>query len=364
MIFQKQYDELLNICKQITSNRQKIAKPKIEEKILKNLDINTSNADLLTHLIVESLLKRIDRKLLENKNIYVQKFDIPQITLFYSMAEAVPFVFAAHELANQYITNALGNSKTVTLFDIGIGKGLQIKNLLLMLRNGHTSLETINIIALDPDKQNLEEFGKSFDYIKGESQFNLQYYPMCTMIESISDRDYEFIKETGGKNIIINSAFSLHHTAHPPGDTEIRTNLLKKLAELNPLILTLIEPHSDHDTEDLTKRFHNSWHHFGNIFELIDESGIDISHKFTIKEKFFGREIRDIFGVSDYFRCERHELYDSWLLRLYRAGFKPVDFLDVRIKLPGYSEYRVSEGLIRLNYNDTTIVAVFGYVCN
>jgi hypothetical protein len=45
--------------------------------------------------------------------------------------------------------------------------------------------------------------------------------------------------------------------------------------------------------------------------------------KFAIKEKFFGREVRDILGTSDNFRCERHEPYDSWLLRLTKAGLRP-----------------------------------------
>ena len=62
---------------------------------------------MLTHLIAESLLKRIDRELLESKNIYIQQLDIPQIVMFYNMAKAVPFVEAGHFLANQYIAGAL-----------------------------------------------------------------------------------------------------------------------------------------------------------------------------------------------------------------------------------------------------------------
>jgi hypothetical protein len=125
--------------------------------------------------------------------------------------------------------------------------------------------------------------------------------------------------------------------------------------------LTLVEPHSNHDTEELTKRVHHSWEHFGNVFSLVDESSIAVSHKYLIKGKFFAREIRDIFGVSDHFRCERHELYDSWLLRLFKAGFKPVDLGEVSVKLPPYCQHDISEGLVRLNYNDVTIVAMMAF---
>ena len=66
-------------------------------------------------------------------------------------------------------------------------------------------------------------------------------------------------------------------------------------------------------------------------------------------------------GHSDHFRSERHELYDSWLLRLSRAGFKPMDLLDLRMELPSYCEGSISEGLVRLNYEGVTIVSVMGY---
>ena len=361
MIYQNRYDELIKICKQITTHRQVLAKPKIEELTLEYIDVNTANEDLLSHLITESLLKRIDRQLLESKNIYIQQFDIPQTTMFYSMAEAVPFVFTGHNLANQYLEKVMNDLKTATLFDIGIAKGLQVEKLLFMLAKGSNRLEKINIIGLDPVEDNLTAARKNLEYIRDQLPFVLNFHSVCNMIENLTDNDYDYVKEIGGDNILINSAFTLHHTSHPLNDREARTDLIKKLAGLKPLILTLVEPHSNHDTEELTKRLHYSWQHFGTVFKLVDEADIDISHKFLIKEKFFGREIRDIFGVSDHFRCERHELYDSWLLRLNKAGFKPVDFVDLKVELPPYCKYTISEGLVRMDYNDTTVVSVFAY---
>jgi hypothetical protein len=326
VIYQKSYDELLQICKQITTHRQKLAKPKVNDIVCKHIDINIPNENLLSHQIGESLLKRIDRKLIESKNIYVQQFDIPQIQLFYSMSEAIPMVDSGHALANQYLMHVMEDLKVASLFEIGIGKGKQVINLLQMLKANPHRLEKFNIIAVDPDGQNLKDTKVALAKEQKELPFSLHY-----------------------------------HTAHPLKDTETRTELFKNIAKLNPLIVTIVEPNSNHDTEDLPKRFHNSWQHFGNVFKLIDESKIDNTHKFSIKVKFFGREITDIFGVSDYFRCERHELFDSWLLRLSKAGFKPLQFDDLTVSLPEHIDYSVSEGLVRLNYNDATIVSVMGY---
>ncbi len=360
MIYQQGYDELLGICKQITSHRQKLAKPKVDEVVCKHIDLDITNENLLSHLIGESLLKRIDRKLLESKNIYVQQFDIPQIQLFYSMSEAIPLVAAGHALANQYIHPVIRDLKKAVVIDIGIGKGRQMLNLLDMVEVDRGRLESLLIIGIDPDEKNLLDTEAKLRERK--LPIPLHFQPICGMIEDLTENDYREIKSLGGKNICINSAFSLHHSSHPLNDTELRTNLLRRFASLKPLVLTLVEPNSDHDTEDLPKRFHHSWEHFGHVFKLIDASSIDDTHKFSIKVKFFGREIRDIFGVSDHFRSERHELYESWLLRLSRAGFKPLDYQDFQVSLPDYVSSSVSEGLVRLNFEDVTVVSVMGYI--
>jgi hypothetical protein len=338
-----------------------MAKPKVDEVVCKHIDLNISNEDLLSHLIGESLLKRIDRKLLESKNIYIQEFDIPQIKLFYSMSEAVPFVGAGHALANQYLYSAIHDLKHAAVVDIGIGKGRQALNLLDMVYSERGKLESLTIIGVDPDESNLLDTRAKLGERTNNYPVALRFHPVCKLIEQFTDGDFERLRELGGENLWINSSFSLHHTLHPLRDNELRTDLFRKFAALRPRVLTLVEPNSNHDTEDLPKRFHYCWEHFGHVFRLIDESSIKDTHKFSIKVKFFGREIRDIFGVSDFFRSERHELYDSWLLRMSRAGFKPLDMVDLRVELPPYCESSVSEGLVRLNYGGTTIVSVMGY---
>lgn len=361
MIYQKSYEEIISLSNQITRHRQKLAKPKVSELVQKHIDINVSNEDLLLHIIGESLLKRIDFKLLESKNIYMQQFDIPQIQLFYSMAKAVPFVFAGHSLANQCLVQIINTLKHATLIEIGIGKGVQVVKLLKLLAKQKNGLKNMNIIAIDPNEQNLNEALESTDKLKEDLPFSLFYFPMCNVIENFTQADYNTMKEIGGDTILVNSSFSLHHTIHPINDQETRNSIFRKLSQLSPLLFTLIEPNSDHDTEDLTKRMHNCWQHFGNVYKLIDDSDIDPTHKFTIKSKFFGREINDIFGVSDHFRSERHETYESWMLRFARAGFTPVHFSDLNLDTPAHCDYTISDGLIRMNYNDITIVSLFFY---
>ncbi len=361
MIYEQEYSQLIDICKQITTHRQILAKPRIEQLILEHVDDKVANAQLLSHLIAESLMRRIDRQLVESKNIFVQEFDIPQTELFYSMAEAVPFVYAGHFLANQYLEQAVMDHRSFTILDIGIGNGGQVKRLLDILAGNQDKLESVQIIGLDPLEKNLAEARSRLEKAKKDYPFEVEFQPLCSLVEKLKDDDFESIRERSKGNLVVNSAFTFHHTSHPLNDQETRTELLRRLASLKPRILTLVEPNSNHDTEELVKRVHHSWEHFGNVFALVDEADIDSSHKYLIKGKFFAREIRDIFGVSDHFRCERHELYDSWLLRLFKAGYKPFDVAELSVQLPPYCQYDVSEGLVRLNYNDTTIVAVMAF---
>jgi len=361
VIYQEYYDQLIDICKQITTHRQLLAKPRIERLILQQVDAGVSNPKLLSHLIAESLMRRIDRQLVESKNIFVQEFDVPQTELFYSMAEAVPFVYVGHDLANQILGKAVQDLDFFTILDIGIGNGGQVKRLLDGLAGRGGELKAVQVIGLDPVEKNLAEARRRLERAGKDYPFKVDFQPLCSLVEEVTDEDFQSIRESSKGNLIINSAFAFHHTGHPLNDPRARTELLRRLASLNPRLLTLVEPNSNHDTEELTKRVHHSWEHFGNVFALVDESGIDVSHKYLIKGKFFAREIRDIFGVSDHFRCERHELYDSWLLRLFKAGFKPVDLGAIPVKLPPYCQYDISEGLVRLNYNDTTIVAMMAF---
>ena len=351
----------MTICRQISTRRQAIAKDEIEKLIFKKVDTALPSEDLLTHLIAESLLKRIDRDLLESKNIYIQQLDIPQIVMFYNMARAVPFVDAGHFLANQYMAEALAGLEEAAVFDIGLGKGVQLKALCRMLASSAGALKSLSIIGLDPDAKNLADFQVELEKTRSEVPFTLSFHPINALVENLTSRHYEEIEQRGGGNLLVNSSFTFHHTSHPLNDTEMRTELFRRIAAMKPLLFTLVEPSSNHDTEDLTRRLHYSWQHFGSLFQCIDESDLDPGQKFQIKEKFFGREVRDIFGVSDRFRCERHELYDSWLLRLNRAGLKPFDGARPHVDLPAGCAAIVSEGLVRLNYRETTVVAVFAY---
>jgi hypothetical protein len=222
-------------------------------------------------------------------------------------------------------------------------------------------LRRVSVVGLDPDPANVADSGDLIAEAAGRLPFKVSYHPMCALVEDLGPGDLRQIGRIGGP-LLINSAYTMHHTSHPLHDAEARTECLRRLRGLNPALFTLTEPDADHDVESVPRRLHSVWSHFGTVFELVDRSPVEPEHRFVVKHKFFGREISNIFGVSDHLRSERHEPTATWLLRLTKAGFRPFAFRDVRVDLPGYCQCRVSDGFVSMGYASTTLLAVMASV--
>jgi len=363
MIFEHTYQTFLAACQDIVRRRERLAKPVITNLLLDHVDPSVPNHALISHIMAEALLRRIDRNLVEAKNIYLQRFDVSQIDLFYLMTKGNPLVAESHRIANQLLAQTLRGLSSAVLIDIGIGKGVQIGALLQLLQQDSGDLKTLHILAIDPNAENLSSATEKLLSSAVQSKLSVQVRTHQALIEDLTESDLRQLTQDLPLPIVINSAYTLHHTMHVTHDTQRRGQILRMVADAwQPVLLTLVEPNADHDTENLPKRLHQCWEHFGTTFQMVDNAPIDPIQKFLIKEQFFGREIRDIFGVSDAFRCERHEPIDTWLLRLTKAGLVPaVQPLREPSQLPSYCTLIASDGLFRLGYQGHPLIAVYAY---
>ena len=359
MLYEDRYKLILAACQDIRRRRDEVAKTVIASQLLDELDVDVPSDALLSHIVAESLLRRIDRNLLSGRNLYLQPATRPQIDLFSLLQRAIPAVPQGYAIANQYLFHALRPCKVPALLEIGIGKGAQVIALLRALARDPGEIERLRIIALDPNRTVLLEAAEAIDALRPELPFDIEIHPLAKLIEVCDDADYANIEALAGGSLSINAAYTLHHTARR--DSESRTRLLRRLRALRPRVFTLVEPSSDHDTEHLTRRMHHCWQHFATVFERVDRSDASPDEKFAIKEGFFGREVRDILGTSDAFRCERHETLESWLLRLKKSGFTPHPIIELDVDLPEYCRPTLSAGLVRLSYRGLPIIAVFAF---
>lgn len=362
MIFESVYEGLRDACQYFDLRRERIAKSAIEKWIEPQVGPSLPSDRLISHVIADAMLRRMDRRLAESKNIYLESFDISQIELFYAMTKGYPQVPKAHDVANQYLAHELRQHGDATLVEIGIGRGHQVKGVIDRLRTDPGKLRSLTVLAIDPDPENLSS-SRALLESATDLPFTVAIHQKEGFLERFSRADMDGLAKTAGGNVVMNSAYTIHHTVHPIGNASLRTDLFRALREaFRPKLFTLVEPNANHDTELLGPRLRACFEHFGTVFDLIDRSTLPREEKFVIKEKFFGREIRDIFGTSDAFRCERHEPLDSWLLRLTKAGWEPYDALGtIDVTLPTYCSAAVDDGLVRLGYRGIPLLSVFAY---
>lgn len=365
MIFPDKYERVLEAARSITARRERVAKHMLAEWLEETVGPSLTSEELLAHIIAESLLSRIDRRLVDAKNIYLEKFDISQIEMFYTMTQGYPQVPLAHRAANAHLAHELAQHEEASMVEIGIGRGAQVASMLSELgKKSGSRLAHLTLHAVDPDPQNLVDARKQIDRIRKELPFKIRFHAVEGLVEKFSRADLAALRTPRGVPLVMNSAYTLHHILHEPGDRDLRTRILKALREeLQPRLFTLVEPNANHDTESLTARLEACWSHFGTVFDLIDQADIPPERKFVIKEKFFGREIRDIFGTSDAYRCERHEPFEGWMLRLKKAGFEPyADPVTTSTEgLPERCTVQQADGLMRLGYRGAPLIAVFAY---
>src|SRR5689334_5091286 len=77
------YQTIRASCAALLAEPDGAAKTALRRFLLRYVDHGTANADLLSHLVVEALLQRFDRGLVENSNVYVQHLETSQTALFY-----------------------------------------------------------------------------------------------------------------------------------------------------------------------------------------------------------------------------------------------------------------------------------------
>ncbi|MDX9720573.1 MAG: hypothetical protein RBU37_07490 [Myxococcota bacterium] len=364
MIWPEQYELLRTIVWQMNSHRERLAKQGLSRLVLARVDSSTSNPELLSHIIAESLLKRVDRALHESKNIYVERFEIPQIRLFYQLMRAIPFIEAAHDAANQCFLEHHRGEPELCLLDIGIGQGHQMMRLLTQLDLQPSPPKRVRLVGIDPGILDPVALRAQFDARAQSWSFDFDCELLLDPIEDFDAARLRALLPSAPHVLFINSAFSLHHSPPSSPNYASRTELLELLGGLQPRLLILGEPHSSHASEELGERLAGAWQHFGHVFELIDESVFEPASKLTLKLDFFGRELRDLFGVAEPFRSERHETYLTWLERLTRAGLVPARCIQPSLALPESCSFDASDGLLRLRYRNEVIVAVLAYTAH
>jgi hypothetical protein len=172
----------------------------------------------------------------------------------------------------------------------------------------------------------LQQAGRMLAERAAELGIPFTYEPVAGLVEEL---DLGRFRARPGEPLVVNAVFALHHL-HSSGTSadgaSHRNTVLRRVRDLRPDVLTLVEPESEHNSLPLVSRVAEAMLHYLTVFDALD--GLlprDRPERLTLEQDFFGREIFNVIVGEGVERVERHERHGSWHDRLTGEGFEPLD---------------------------------------
>lgn len=277
----------------------------------------TIDDHLITDLKMALQYKLEKRSPKEIKNTYLKNLEIPQIVLFDILANRFPLVMNAQKIVNNIILEKSANHESITLLDLGIGRGVQIKKILISLTQ-LKQLKNITVVGLEIYNDALKFTTSMMRELKKELNYSLVFLPINSSIEKINAESLKSIIPSSSSCLLINASLTLHHIQ---AENE-RLILFQKLKTLNPDLLTIIEPNTDCFTNNFDQRLLNVYEHFSALYRFINTLKLLPEERKGLKQ-FFSTELFDAIALPDGHRFEKYNLSAAWINLAKKAEFHP-----------------------------------------
>lgn len=331
-------------------------------------------SDRLTLRFVDALKTRLAGESDGAGNLYdgtatVSEHDM--ISAFRVLVEATPLIRFGYQCANQALISQLKNERRVHLIDIGITPGTQWLSFFEQLAAATPTPPSIHLTGIDvpfseadPLKR-LRDVGTRLTDCAERFGIEFRYQPIASYVEQL---DFQQIELRSDETLAISATLAMHHTPSADAvrdETQSRDAVLRRLRSLNPRILTLIEPDSEHNALPFVARVGEAFHHYLAVFEALDAVlPTDSRERSVLENAFFGREVMNVVAAEGPNRFERHERSNSWRRRLTQSGFRLLPYSSQAIhqdaqslRLGSAFSLDDSAGMVRLRFRDTSLLA-------
>lgn len=347
------FDLLCRAVEETDAGRADIARRWLD-KLRGEIDPEKAGDDLLYLLYHDALARRLGSGQDERDNLYLQRFERPQIELFALVAEHLPIVAQAVGIGGALLADHLAGQESVTLLSVGIGSGVQETAVLGALASRGRTPKRLTVIGVDPAVASLHQAERS---IRGTGA-TVDFHAVPRLAERMTDEDWDLVRRAP-RPLIMNASFALHHLRDSASGVDERKAFFERLRAAEPDVVVLCEPDSEHHRVALPERFRNSWEHFHAVFRLIDALDVSAGDRNAMK-LFFRREVADIVGTADdEERYERHEPTDTWLGRLREAGFRPMPVPAELVPEPVRPAFiRQDPDSVRIGFDGESLTAV------
>jgi hypothetical protein len=310
----------------------------------------------LDRIFLQAILQRFDPSPNENhEHLYLQKSGVSQIRLFDLLINHFPMVSVGHKIANEAIKHTIADCRHAALIDVGIGRGLQTVKLIESLA-GDTRLKGLTIIGVELDSEALSHSENEIVNAGKKAGIKVNFVPLLSHAEELNLKTLQAALPSGFEKLAVNASLALHHMPR----TDQRIALFRMMRELDPDVLMLTEPDSNHMEPNWPRRVENAYRIFGAVFSMIDQiDGATEPEKQAMKTQFFGREIMDIVGFPDDKHVECHQTRNVWSAYAQNAGFvcKPPTE-DVPI-ISGVDFHQDPDGPLSMSHKGVPVIAIF-----
>lgn len=269
----------------------------------------------------------------------------------------IPFAYAA---ANKALLHELPLDSEVTLIDVGIGRGGQVRAL---LRNpvARRCISRLHVIGVEPDSDAesehgaLELAGRQVLETAAEVGVQATFTPIAKRAELLRQADFPQMRG----RVLANAAFAVHHVVQSNRLELDRRGVLELLYGLGAETVVLTEPDTDHVEDRLPLRLLYAYRHYRSVAACLDAT-LAASDAQLVWTEFFAPEVRNVIGHDGNGRTERHELSGTWARHLESAGWRvetPRDLVP-RAGTPGGFALQESPWAFRLLFGGVPLLAV------
>jgi GRAS domain family len=243
-----------------------------------------------------------------------------------------PLLRYGYTYATEALVHALGDAPRLHIVDVGIGAGTQWLLCFNALatqygKRPHIRLTAIDLpeIGAEPERR-LREVGASLSRHARALGLPFVFEPLAMPLEQL---DEGMIRRDADEALVVNAACALHQIA--PGVSahaisQGRDQIVRRLHNLGPRLLTLIEPALDHQRLALLPRVRVVFAHYLALFDALDTfMPSSLAERALIEQAILGREIFDMIASASPYGIACHQRYGGWRERLRQAGFATAD---------------------------------------
>jgi hypothetical protein len=287
-------------------------------------DEDDGDGAVAVRIFAEALLDRIHRRGGSGGNLYLGgRPPGAQLRAFELLRLRTPLIPFGYAAANRALLHAVDGPADVTLLDIGIGRGGQIRAL---LKNpwARRLLRSLHVIGVEPDSSPgasgaLQTAQANVLAAAEEAGIPVTFAGIGKLAEALTVADIAAARPRGV--LLANGSLSLHHVGLPEhGAPRGRAEVLSTIREAGFSHIVLLEPDTNHDEDDLALRFLYAYRHYGTIARSLHAT-LASADALLVYGEFFADEIRNVISHDGVLRVERHEEAERWVERLREAGF-------------------------------------------